>query len=271
MIRLTGYIGIQTMQAIQNFLQEIGGFAIFFGRVVKTYWTTHDNVKPIAEQIVSVTLRSLSTVVFAGVFVGAILVLQFSAILSHYDALSFLGGLNTSAVVRQVGPLIISFLIAGKIGAFTAAELGTMRVTEQIDAIQCLGTNPLQYLIVPRFAGIIVASLILLFVGMFISIGGAMAVASIAVGVNPLQFVSSIPKFTAMSTLVGGLFQSFVYGHIVAGVACYKGYTATGGARGVGRAVTLAAIYTNLYIVIANYLTSMLIEWVGLWLSGGVG
>src|SRR4029077_12204370 len=122
--------------------------------------------------------RSLLTVMFSGVFVGAIMVVQFSMMLGKYDALSFLGGLNTSALVREVGPLIISFLLAGKIGAFTAAELGTMRVTEQIDAIECLGTNPIQYLIVPRFVGIVISSVILLLIGLLISIGGAMLVAN---------------------------------------------------------------------------------------------
>jgi phospholipid/cholesterol/gamma-HCH transport system permease protein len=180
--------------------------------------------------------------------------------LQQYDAQTFLGGLNTSAVVREVGPLIISFLLAGKIGAFTAAELGTMRVTEQIDAIECLGTNPLQYLIVPRFIAIVLSSVLLLVIGLMISIGGAMFVANWLCGINPLQYISSIPKFTTMGTLAGGTFKCLVYGVIVAGVSCYKGYTASGGARGVGQAVTRTAIYTNLFIVIANFLTSEFIQ-----------
>jgi phospholipid/cholesterol/gamma-HCH transport system permease protein len=146
--------------------------------------------------------------------------------------------------------------LAGKIGAFTAAELGTMRVTEQIDAIECLGTEPIQYLIVPRFFSIILASVLLLVFGLLMSIGGALLVADLVCGVNPLQFLASIPRFVGPSTVLSGLFKSLVYGTIVASVACYQGYTTSGGAQGVGRAVTRAAVYTNLYIVIANYLTS---------------
>src|SRR4029077_13624236 len=131
--------------------------------------------------------RSLLTVMFSGVFVGAIMVVQFSMMLGKYDALSFLGGLNTSALVREVGPLIISFLLAGKIGAFTAAELGTMRVTEQIDAVECLGTARAQYLIVPRFLGIVLSSLILLEIGLIVSIMGALGVATALGKSNPLQ------------------------------------------------------------------------------------
>jgi phospholipid/cholesterol/gamma-HCH transport system permease protein len=255
-------------RALTQFLHELGGISLFFMQVGRTLLTTRGNLGPILGQICYVSFRSLSTVAFAGVFVGAILVLQFNLILQQYDAQVFLGGLNTSAVVREVGPLIISFLLAGKIGAFTAAELGTMRVTEQIDAVQCLGTNPIQYLVVPRFVGIILSSLILLVIGLIISVAGAMGVASAICGINPLQFAQSIPRFTDGWTVASGMFKSLVYGTIVAGVSTYKGYTASGGARGVGRAVTLAAVYTNLYIVVANFVTSNFLEFLGSLLGG---
>ncbi|MGZ3699422.1 MAG: MlaE family ABC transporter permease, partial [Bdellovibrionota bacterium] len=248
-----------------------GGFGLFFTKVLRTAFTTQGNLSAIIEQVAYVSIRSLPTIAFAGVFVGAILVLQFNLILAQYDAQSLLGGLNTSAVVREVGPLIISFLLAGKVGAFTAAELGTMRVTEQIDAIQCLGTNPIQYLVVPRFLGIVISSVLLLGLGLMISVGGAMVVASLLCGINIMEFATSIPRFTTMWSLSGGLFKSFVYGIIVAGVACYKGYTASGGARGVGRAVTMAAVYTNLYIVMADYVTSSVWELVEVFCKGLFG
>jgi phospholipid/cholesterol/gamma-HCH transport system permease protein len=197
---------------------------------------------------------------FSGIFVGAILVLQFNQILEKYDAQVLLGGLNTSAIIREVGPLIISFLLAGKVGAFTAAELGTMRVTDQIDAIECLGTNSLDYLILPRFYGILFSSLLLLGVSLLISIAGAMVVAQLFCGINFLQFASSIPRFTGPWTIFSGVFKSFIYGSIVASVSCFQGFHATGGAQGVGRAVTRAALYTNFYIVIANFLSSRFLE-----------
>jgi phospholipid/cholesterol/gamma-HCH transport system permease protein len=248
---------------VVTFLNELGGITLFVIKVFRTLFRTRGNLGPILAQISYVSFRSMSTVAFAGVFVGAILVLQFNLILAQYDAQSLLGGLNTSAVIRQVGPLIISFLLAGKIGAYTAAELGTMRVTEQIDAVECLGTNPIQYLVVPRFFGIVISSIILLIIGLIVSIGGSIQVAAALCGVNTLEFAQSVPRFITLWTIIGGMFQSLVYGLIVASVSCYNGFTATGGARGVGRAVTLAALYTNFYIVIANFLSSALLEWVG--------
>jgi len=247
---------------VTTFLHELGGISLFFSQVVRTAIRTRGNMNRIHGQIVDVTWRSLSTVVFAGIFVGAILVLQFSQILNRYDASVLLGGLNTSAIVREVGPLLISFLLAGKIGAYTAAELGTMRITEQIDAVQCLGTNPIQYLVVPRFVGIVVSSLILLVIGLVVSILGSMVVAAALCDVNPLQFAQSVPRYIDGWTVAGGLFKSFVFGTIVATVSCFKGYTASGGARGVGRAVTMAAVYTNLFMVLSDFATSAILEWV---------
>ncbi len=248
------------IQATMGFFQELGATALFFGRVVRTFRNTQDNFQPILAQVAFVSYRSVSTVLFAGVFVGAILVLQIDLILSKYDAEIFLGGLNTSTVIREVGPLIISFLLAGKIGAFTAAELGTMRVTEQIDAIECLGTNPIHYLVVPRLFGIMISSLILLFIGLIVSVGGAMSVAWFARGINTVEFASSIPKFVSISTFGAALLKALIYGGIVATVSCHRGFTASGGARGVGQAVTQAAIYTNLYILFANFTLSHILD-----------
>jgi phospholipid/cholesterol/gamma-HCH transport system permease protein len=245
------------------FLDDLGGLTLFLIQIVKTTLRSRGNLPAILQQVSYVSYRTLGTIAFAGVFVGAILVLQFNLILATYDAQSLLGGLNTSTVIRQVGPLIISFLLAGKIGAFTAAELGTMRVTEQIDAIECLGTDPLQYLIVPRFVGIVISSLILLVLGMIISVIGAMFVAATLCGVNPLEFVTSIPQFVSFWSILGGMIQAVIYGVIVGGVSCYYGYNAKGGAKGVGRAVTLAAIYTNFYIVIANFTSNEILTWLG--------
>lgn len=249
-----------TSHGLIGFFHELGAAWIFFFKVMKTFFRTEGNMKPVMSQVASISIRSLPTVIFSGLFVGAILVLQFNLILEKYDAQSFLGGMNTSAVVREVGPLIISFLLAGKIGAYTAAELGTMRVTEQIDAIECLGTDPVQYLIVPRFIGIMISSILLLAVGLLISIVGSMAIAEWMCGINFLEFSSSIPHFTSLGTVLAGLFKALVYGTVVAVVSCYKGFSATGGARGVGKAVTESAVYINFFVTITSFCTSYLLQ-----------
>lgn len=245
-------------------LRELGSLAIFYRTVIRASLSPDlsggQRARMIREQVAEVYARSVWTVVFSGIFVGAILALQFNVMLADYQAQSLLGGLTASACIREVGPLIISFLLAGKIGAFTAAELGTMRVTEQIDAIECLGTDSIDYLIVPRFIAIVAAAVLLLVVGLLMGLGGAMLIGSLVGGVNPLQFLSSIPRFAGIGVFGAGMFKSLAYGVIVAGVSCHQGYTASGGAQGVGRAVTWAAIYTNLYIVLANFFMGQVLE-----------
>jgi phospholipid/cholesterol/gamma-HCH transport system permease protein len=147
-----------------------------------------------------------------------------------------------------------------------------MRVTEQIDAIESLGTDPIQYLIIPRFFGIVLSSVILLSIGLFLSIAGAVLVAGVFSGMNFYQYIASIPRFAGAWTLFEGLLRSTLFSAIVATISTYKGYTASGGARGVGRAVTESAIYINVYIVLANYVSSSLLEWVHdlvSWIGGG--
>jgi phospholipid/cholesterol/gamma-HCH transport system permease protein len=244
-----------------GFLQEIGGLFLFSNEVKRTWMCNFRTSLPLViEQISEVGTRSISTVCFAGFFVGAILVIQFQLMLAQYDATTLLGGLNTSSCVREVGPLLISFLLAGKVGAYTAAELGTMRVTEQVDAVRCLGTNPLQYLVVPRFVAIVACSLLLLVFGLLIGVLGSMLVANTLYHINPLQYLQTVPRFTTGWTFFCGIFKSATYGFIVAAVSTYKGYNASGGAKGVGTAVTKCAVLTNLLIVLANSFTSILLN-----------
>lgn len=241
--------------------EELGGGWIFFLRVVRTYRKTSGYRDAIIAQIAEVSTRTLGTVIFAGIFVGAILVLQFDVMLRRFDAQTLLGGLNTSATIREIGPMIISFLLAGKIGAYTTAELANMRVTEQIDAVESLGVSPIQYLIIPRFFAIVLSSIVLLAIGLSVSVLGSVIVAQVFSGMNMYQYISSIPRFAGAWTIFEGLVRSVIFSTIVANVSTHKGYTASGGARGVGKAVTESAIYINVYIVVANFISSSLLEW----------
>ncbi|MGE4234337.1 MAG: MlaE family ABC transporter permease [Bacteriovoracia bacterium] len=249
------------MSAVQIFLVEFGSTWIFIRDVLLAWILNFKKTFPlVVNQITNLAIRSLSTVAFSGFFIGSILVMQFNMMLSQYDAQSLLGGLNTSSTLREVGPLMISFLLAGKVGAFTTAELATMSVTEQFDAIRCLGKDPIEYVIVPRFIAIVVCSLFLLGFGLFIGVVGSMFIADVMFEINVLQYISTISRFLSAWTIVGGGIKSFVYGLVVASVSTYKGYKASGGARGVGKAVTESAVFINLFIIFANAFTSVILD-----------
>src|SRR5690606_15432717 len=141
----------------------------------------------------------------AGFFVGAIMTVQFTLQVKEFGALGYLGGLATSATIREVGPLLIAYMSSGKVGACTSAELGTMRVTEQIDAIRCLGANPLQEIILPRFLGIVISSFLLLVVGLLMSVLGGLLLGLLFSGINPEEYLRHIPTIVSSASIFGGL------------------------------------------------------------------
>ena len=185
------------LKALTDILDDIGACILFVREVVRTAWRSPCTLESVCEQIWKVTLQSLPTTAMAGFFVGAIMTVQFTMQIKAFGALGYLGGLSTSGTVREVGPLLIAFLLSGKVGAFTSAELGTMRVTEQIDAIRCLGANPIQEIILPRFLGIIVSSFFLLAAGLFMSIFGGLLMGALFSGINPDEYLRHIPTIVS--------------------------------------------------------------------------
>jgi phospholipid/cholesterol/gamma-HCH transport system permease protein len=212
------------------------------------------------EQIWRVTLQSLPTTTLAGFFVGAIMTIQFTLQIRQFGALGYLGGLSTSGTIREVGPLLIAFMLSGKVGAFTSAELGIMKVTEQIDAIRCLGANPLREIVLPRFLGIIVSSFFLLAFGLVASVLGGILLGYFFTGINPEEYVRHIPSIVSGGSIMTGLFKCLVFALVLASVCTYQGYETSGGARGVGRAVVTTAVTTMVGIVIADACTTLVAD-----------
>ncbi len=250
-------------RAIQGFIKvcdEVGNAFLFFTEIIKTLLFRPCRKSLVLEQIWHVTVESFATTAMAGFFVGAIMAVQFTMQMKEFGALGYLGGLATSGTFREVGPLLIAFMLSGKIGAFTSAELGTMRVTEQIDAIRCLGANPMQEIILPRFLGIIISSFFLLFLGLVMSVFGGMFLGYFLAGVNPEEYVRHIPTIITGPSIATGLVKCFTFAVVLATICTQKGFYTVGGAKGVGRAVVSTAVTTMIAIVVMDWLTSFLGE-----------
>lgn len=257
------------LRTLTDIVDDIGACLIFLREVVRTAFTTPCTWQSICEQIWKVTLQSLPTTAMAGFFVGAIMTVQFTMQIQAFGALGYLGGLASSATVREVGPLLIAFLLSGKVGAFTSAELGTMQVTEQIDAIRCLGANPIQEIILPSYIGIIISSFFLLAIGLIMSVFGGMLLGVVFTGINPDEYLRHIPTIVSQFSIFSGLFKCFIFALVLASVCTYKGYTTRGGAKGVGRAVVSTAVMTMVGIVVTDWLTTLLSDTVlGLFIGG---
>lgn len=246
--------------ATMGILEEIGRCVSFCGEAFSVFRRFGVNRHEVFAQIWRVTIQSLPTTAMAGFFVGAIMTVQFTMQVASYGALGYLGGLSTSATIRQVGPLLIAFMLSGKVGAFTAAELGTMRVTEQIDAIRCLGANPFQELILPRMIAIVLSSFALLAAGLLMSIAGGVLMGVIFSGINPDEYLRHVPTIVTLPSIATGLLKCSVFAVVLAAICTYKGFNATGGARGVGRAVVETAVATMVSLVAFDWVTSLLAD-----------
>lgn len=243
---------------LRAILYDIGALLMFSREIYRVSSVVPRQTRVISEQILRVTAQSFPTTMVAGFFVGAIMTVQFTLQVKEFGALGYLGGLSTSATIREIGPLLIAFMLSGKVGAFTSAELGTMRITEQIDAIRCLGANPIQEIVLPRFIAIVISSFILLVVGLFLSIFGGALLGLLFTGIHVEEYLRHIPTIVTMGSVYSGVVKCFVFAFILACICTYKGYTTTGGSRGVGRAVVSTAVVTMVSIVFADWLTSFL-------------
>ncbi|MDZ4678433.1 MAG: ABC transporter permease [Oligoflexia bacterium] len=247
---------MKSLRAFEYIFSEIGAALLFIRDIIRIGIKNPCDRKTLLEQIYQVTTQSLLTTATSGFFVGALLTVQFNMQLKTFSALSVLGGLSTSGTVRELGPLLIAFMLSGKVGAYTSAELGTMRVTEQIDAMKCLGTNPLQYLILPRLIGIVISSFFLLLFALLMSVLGGIVMAKLVAHMSFYEYISSIPLYVTGTSILGGLFKCFMFSVLLAIICTYKGYTTTGGAKGVGRTVLATALSTMVGINLMDWFTS---------------
>jgi phospholipid/cholesterol/gamma-HCH transport system permease protein len=248
--------------------QDLGSCVLFTYQALRTLARNRLSWHAFCNEVWRVTAQSVTTTALAGFFVGAIMTIQFALQVRDFGAMGYLGGLATSGTIREVGPLLIAFMLSGKVGAFTSAELGTMRVTEQIDAIRCLGADPIQELVVPRLVGIVVSSFFLLAAGLLASVVGGLWLGVLFAGIQPEEYVRHIPTIVKGASILSGLFKCFMFAVVLAAVCTYKGYTTTGGAKGVGRAVVSTAVTTMVGLVLADCLTSLVSDAIINWAVG---
>jgi phospholipid/cholesterol/gamma-HCH transport system permease protein len=244
------------MKALNAGLETLGEHIQFLMTVLKTSFRERFESREFIIQLAQVGWRSLPTTLTAGMFTGAIMAVQFHLQLKDFGAETTLGGLATSGTLREVGPILIAFMLAGKVGAFTSAELGTMKVTDQIEAIRCLGVNPLAFLVVPRFYAVIISSILLLAFGLVISVTGGILAAWASAGLSPEQYLLMIPQYTTGSAVGLAVIKSVVFGALMGHICCANGYWTSGGTQGVGRAVRTTAVQSMVSIVLGDFVVS---------------
>ena len=205
-------------------------------------------------QMVEIGFYSLPVVGLTGLFAGMVLALQSYTGFSRFSAESTIPTVVVLSITRELGPVLAGLMVAGRVGAAMAAEIGTMRVTEQIDALTTLSTNPHKYLIVPRLlAGLLMLPFLVLVTDV-IGVGGGYLVSVYKLGFNPDAYINNTLEYLEVMDVASGLVKAAVFGYLIALMGCYHGFHSKGGAQGVGKATTNAVVTGAILVLIFNYI-----------------
>lgn len=250
-----------------NFLAIIGALAIDFfaaiGRVSMFASTAVYNAitppfypRVILRNLISIGYYSLPVVGMTAVFTGAVLALQSYTGFSRFNAESSIASVVVISITRELGPVLAGLMVAGRVGAATAAEIGTMRVTEQIDALTTLSTNPFKYLIAPRLIAGLIALPFLVLIADIIGVYGGYLIGVYKLGFSQGAYLKNTYQFLENKDVITGLVKSAIFGFIINLMGCYHGYRSSGGANGVGIATTNAVVTASILILLSNYLAT---------------
>lgn len=252
-----------------NLLQHIGHYVLkFFATVGRLVLFTVSAVshcfrppyypRQILRQMIEIGYFSLPVVGLTTIFAGMVLALQSYTGFSRFSAEGAIANVVVLSITRELGPVLAGLMVTGRIGASMAAELGTMRVTEQIDALTTLSTNPFKYLIAPRLIAGVAMLPILVLIGDIIGVLGGYLVAVYQLGFNPSNYLQSTWEFMEKIDVISGLVKAAVFGFIITLMGCYHGYNSRGGAQGVGKATTDAVVSASILILCFNYILTMM-------------
>lgn len=237
-----------------TFISRFGELSLFISRAVYNCFVPPFYLRNLMRQIIDIGFYSLPVVGLTTIFAGMVIALQSYSGFSRFGAESAVASVVLISVTRELAPVLSALMVAGRIGAAMAAEIGTMRVTEQIDALTTLSTNPFKYLIAPRIiAGVIVLP-ILVMIGDVIGIFGGYVVGVYKLGFNPANYIKSTLDNLQALDITTGLVKAAVFGFIISMMGCYNGFKSKGGAQGVGEATTNAVVSASIMILIFNYL-----------------
>jgi phospholipid/cholesterol/gamma-HCH transport system permease protein len=236
-----------------NFLAAAGRLAIFTTVAVSHCFRPPFYPRLLVRQMIEIGYYSLPVVGLTAIFTGMVLALQSYTGFARFSAESAIPNVVIVSITRELGPVLAGLMVAGRVGAAMAAELGTMRVTEQIDALNTLATNPFKYLVVPRLiAGLTMLPLLVL-VADIIGVFGGYLVSVHKLGFNPATYLKNTIDFMEVQDVVSGLVKAAAFGFLVTLMGCYHGYHSKGGAQGVGQATTNAVVTASILILCFNY------------------
>ena len=236
-----------------------GGVFIMLFNVGKSFPRLPRSLRLLVEQMMSMGVDSLPIVCLTSVFIGMVTTFQAHFQTQDYVPVVYVSMSVSKAIMIELGPIMTGLVVAGRVGSSIAAELGTMKVTEQIDALESLAIDPIGYLVMPRFLSGIIMLPVLVVISEAVAILGGLLVATFGLGISLHTFLLGLRIHFLARELFGGLIKAFFFGGIIAIMGSYHGFEARGGAEGVGRATTRAVVSSSVLILISNYLIARLV------------
>lgn len=241
-----------------SFLRHVGRLATFTGIALSHCVRRPIYLRLILKQMIEIGYFSLPVVGLTAIFTGMVLALQSHTGFARFSAEGAVATVVVISITRELGPVLAGLMVAGRIGAAMAAEIGTMRVTEQVDALTTLSTNPFKYLVAPRLIAGILMLPCLVVVADIIGVFGGFVVGAYKLGYNPATYLHSTWEYLKPLDVISGLVKASAFGFIISLMGCYNGYHSKGGAQGVGQATTNAVVSASILILTSNYILTAL-------------
>ncbi|TXD43652.1 ABC transporter permease [Lujinxingia vulgaris] len=232
-----------------------GGLALLTLQVLRNLlpWRWQFDGPETWRNLYRVGVKSFPIVVVTAVLVGAIMVIQSGLYIEQYGAYGLLGWGAGYSILREVGPILIGLMFSGRVGANNTAELGTMKVTDQVDALRALAIDPIGYLVMPRFIAMILMMFLLVVIGNFTALIGGAVTSQVLLDVNMVLFFQSVIAYVLLDDLLHGLIKAVAFGFAIAIISCHFGLSTSGGAVGVGRAVNASVVGSAIAIFVLDY------------------
>ena len=255
------YYGVMTLgRRGVNLITRLGGICVMLGRFVVSLKDIPRSLRLVFEQFYAIGVQSLPLIIVIAIFVGAVSAWQAAYQFKFIGApLRYLGQAVGKAVVIELAPVLSALVFAGRVGAGIAAELGTMRVTEQIDALEAMGISPSRYLMMPRVLACMLMVPLLVVFSNFVAILGGLAVAVLGVDVSSETFLEGFKSSFVVTDFINGLVKAAVFGLTIGLVGCYEGFNTKGGAEGVGISTTTSVVISSVLILILDFVFTILL------------
>ncbi|NQU95977.1 MAG: ABC transporter permease [Candidatus Omnitrophica bacterium] len=246
-----------------EFIQYVGALTIFLGEI--GFWLFHPpfRFKQVMKQTARIGASSLPIITLISLFIGMVLALQSAYQMQKIQAEMYIASLVALSVIREIGPVLTALIVAGRCGAAITAEIGTMKVTEQIDALETLATNPINYLVVPRFWALLISLIILTIYANFIGMVGGYIVGVTKLRIPHHMYVKMTFEPLRQSDMRNGLYKSFVFAIVICVIACFEGMRAKEGAEGVGKATTSSVVRSFVLIIACDCLLTAFMYFIG--------